>query len=75
MKAIVCTKHGSLDALRCEELEKYTPKDNSEAGAAIATHIVAASLQAMERCCHNMNFLFGFTVTVYRTSAADCQSV
>ncbi|WP_373528937.1 NAD(P)-dependent alcohol dehydrogenase [Nostoc sp.] len=61
MKAIVCTKYGSPDAMQLKEVEKPTPKENEVLIKIYATTVTSADIRIRKADPFPIKFFYGFT--------------
>jgi NADPH:quinone reductase-like Zn-dependent oxidoreductase len=75
MKAIVCTRYGSPDVLRYEEVQKPGPGDNDVLIKIRAAALNAADWHVMRGSPYFMRFIFGFKKPKYQILGADASGV
>ena len=61
MKAIVCTKYGSPDAMQLKEVEKPAPKENEVLIKIYATTVTSADIRIRKADPFPVRFFYGFT--------------
>ena len=60
MKAIVCVKYGSPDAMQLQEVEKHTPKANEVLIKIYATTVTSADIRIRKADPFPVRFFYGF---------------